>query len=48
VAVLEPVADGVNVRFTVQEPLTGMLPPLVQVPVPALAKLFAFVPVIVQ
>jgi len=43
-----PVAEGVNVSFTVQEPLTGMVPPLTQVPVPAFAKLVGFVPVMVK
>jgi hypothetical protein len=43
-----PAAVGVNVRFTVQEPLTAMVPPLVQVPVPAFTNSLAFVPVMVK
>ena len=43
-----PVVDGVKVSFTVQEALAGMVPPLTQVPVPALAKLVGFVPPIVK
>ena len=41
-------ADGVNVMLTVQDALGAMVPPFTQVPVPALAKLLALVPVIVK
>jgi len=37
VAVRLPEAEGVKVRLMVQDPLAAIVPPLVQVPVPALA-----------
>jgi len=48
VAVREPDADGVKVKFTVHELLTAMVAPFAQVPVLALVKLAAFVPVKVK
>ncbi len=48
VAARAPLADGVNVKLTVHEKPIAMVPPLVQDPVPALAKLAAFVPVSVK
>ena len=48
VAVLLPIADGVKVKLTVQDALGAIVPELTQVPVPALAKLVEFVPVIVK
>jgi hypothetical protein len=47
-AVLLPSADGVKVRFNVQEELAAMVPPFAQLPVPALAKSPALVPVIMK
>jgi hypothetical protein len=43
-----PVALGVKVRLIVQELDAAIVPPLAQEPVPALAKLDEFVPVIVK
>lgn len=43
-----PAADGVKVRFTVHVPLTAIVPPFAQVPVPAFAKFAEFVPVKVK
>jgi hypothetical protein len=43
-----PAAVGVKVRFTVQELLTAIVPPLAQVPVPAFTNSLAFVPVMVK
>jgi hypothetical protein len=48
VAVRDPVALGVNVSLTVQDELGAIVPPFAQVPVPALAKFVALVPVSVQ
>src|SRR5258708_34468942 len=48
VAARAPLADGVNVKFTVQEAAAAIVPPFEHVPVPALAKLAAFVPVRVK
>jgi hypothetical protein len=45
---MAPVVDGVKVRLTVHDPLAEIVPPLTQVPVPALAKLAAFGPVRVK
>ena len=47
-AVRAPVADGVNVKLTVQEELIEIVAPFAQVPVPAFAKLEAFAPAIVK
>ena len=47
-AVRAPVADGVNVKSTVQEELIAMVAPLAHVPVPAFAKLEALAPAIVK
>jgi len=48
VAVREPVALGVKVRFIVQELDAAIVPPLAHEPVPVFAKLAEFVPVIVK
>jgi hypothetical protein len=48
VAERAPLADGVNVKTTVQEPLIAMVPPLAQVPAPVLEKFVGLVPVIVK
>ena len=48
VAARDPLADGVKVKSTVQEAAAAIVPPFEQVPVPALAKLAAFVPVKVK
>jgi hypothetical protein len=48
VAVRAPAADGVNVRFTVHDALAAIVPAFAHVPVPALAKFAAFVPVNVK
>jgi hypothetical protein len=48
VALRTPVADGVKVRLTVHEELAAIVPPFAHVPVPALAKFEAFVPVMLK
>jgi hypothetical protein len=48
VAARAPVVEGVNVKRTVQDPLTAIVPPFTHVPPPALAKLDGLAPVIVK